>query len=716
MDAAPPDIFVSYSAADRERIRPLVQSLEQAGFNVWWDTRIAPGAGFDAEIQAAIDAARCVVVFWTENSVSSEWVITEADEGLERGVLVPVSIDGVRPPLAFRRRQTLDVADPKTGGSDVVAAVRTQLEGGPAYVESRHRPVSSRRSPWAIVASVAVGLTIGAAVMFWLSRSILQAPGPSAPSTAVRITLELDDWVVEDLAGFGTSLTISRTGEKIAYIARSASGNILKLRHLDRLTSIALSGTEGAESPFFSPDGMQVGYFHAGVIKRISIDGGDPSIVATLERPMPLGASWGDDGRIIFAEDASALKTVSVRSSGVVEPLTELDASRQEYSHRLPHHVPGHDVLLYSRLAAQVHEIWALNLATGETRYLLDGITPRYVETGHMLYAKGETATQGTLWAVPFDPQTMSLIGEAQAIQGAIAGREGAAYFAGHMGPLVYLPTQGEPVSELILIDPDGSSRVIAKGVGFTDPKFSNSGRSVAVAAVDVPFSKQSLWIHEIETGASRRFIDNGWFPVWASDDQSIVFVQPNVGLVAQAIDRGRVETLVATPAFIAPHQWIGQTLVFTLAPPGVTEDKRGVYTLAPGQGQRHLLNYRRSAFPSVSRDGQWVAFCTWPRGVVVGRYPNFGAATVVSETGCFPQWAPDQKRLYYQEANALWSVEASTGESAAFAKREFIAELGLQSYMRYDVDAAGRIVIARYTHADPKPLVLLVNWANQFQ
>ena len=85
------DVFVSYSAADRERVRAFVAALEAANLKVWWDSRIAPGAGFDAEIQAALDNARCVLVVWSHSSVDSEWVITEASEGMERGVLVPLA-------------------------------------------------------------------------------------------------------------------------------------------------------------------------------------------------------------------------------------------------------------------------------------------------------------------------------------------------------------------------------------------------------------------------------------------------------------------------------------------------------------------------------------------------------------------------------------------------------------------------------------------------
>ncbi len=99
------DIFLSYSSQDRERIAPLIQSLEQQGWSVWWDRRIPPGKTYDQVIEQALDEARCVVVVWSQSSVQSEWVKVEADEGMNRRILVPVLIEEARIPLAFRRIQ-----------------------------------------------------------------------------------------------------------------------------------------------------------------------------------------------------------------------------------------------------------------------------------------------------------------------------------------------------------------------------------------------------------------------------------------------------------------------------------------------------------------------------------------------------------------------------------------------------------------------------------
>jgi TolB-like protein len=103
------DIFVSYASEDRDRILPLVKRLEAAGWSVWWDRELVTGPSFDTKIEEALDAAKCVVVAWSKYAVDSRWVRSEANEGLERDILVPVVIDDVRPPLAFRMSHTADL-------------------------------------------------------------------------------------------------------------------------------------------------------------------------------------------------------------------------------------------------------------------------------------------------------------------------------------------------------------------------------------------------------------------------------------------------------------------------------------------------------------------------------------------------------------------------------------------------------------------------------
>lgn len=116
------DVFVSYKSDDRDRVRPIVEVLEAAGWEVWWDKHVEAGRAFDREIENAIDGAKCVLVVWSATSIDSDWVRNEASEGLDRAILVPVVVDDVRPPLAFRRQQTIDFHS-KQNFDEVVTAV-----------------------------------------------------------------------------------------------------------------------------------------------------------------------------------------------------------------------------------------------------------------------------------------------------------------------------------------------------------------------------------------------------------------------------------------------------------------------------------------------------------------------------------------------------------------------------------------------------------------
>lgn len=117
------DVFISYASEDRERIIPLVQLLEAQGWSVWWDRTIFPGKTFDEAIQEAIDEARCVMVVWSNASVRSRWVKTEAAEGDRRGILVPAQLDPCQLPLEFRRVQAAQLMGWR-GGEDNVELQR----------------------------------------------------------------------------------------------------------------------------------------------------------------------------------------------------------------------------------------------------------------------------------------------------------------------------------------------------------------------------------------------------------------------------------------------------------------------------------------------------------------------------------------------------------------------------------------------------------------
>jgi hypothetical protein len=113
------DIFVSYAREDEERAQELAHALEAEGWKVFWDRTIPPGKTWRDVIGAELEAARCVLVVWSEASVASEWVIEEADDGKERGILVPVLFDEVRAPLGFRHIQAASLTEWQSSAKDL---------------------------------------------------------------------------------------------------------------------------------------------------------------------------------------------------------------------------------------------------------------------------------------------------------------------------------------------------------------------------------------------------------------------------------------------------------------------------------------------------------------------------------------------------------------------------------------------------------------------
>jgi hypothetical protein len=82
-------IFLSYASEDRDRARELAADLETLGWAVWWDHKLQAGKTFAGVIESEIKKSDCVLVLWSKASITSRWVRDEANEGLERGVLVP---------------------------------------------------------------------------------------------------------------------------------------------------------------------------------------------------------------------------------------------------------------------------------------------------------------------------------------------------------------------------------------------------------------------------------------------------------------------------------------------------------------------------------------------------------------------------------------------------------------------------------------------------
>lgn len=229
------DVFISYASEDRERARMLASALEGRGWSVWWDRKIVPGQTFDQVIEHELETAKCVVVLWSKNSVTKEWVKNEAASAAERGALVPALIENIKIPLEFRRKQTADLisfkGDAAHGGfQGLCEGISTIISAGtPAYKISP--PPSSapnkRRVLYALgalVLVVALGLGVYVASNRHTPGAIIppnQQQKQTSPSGAVSDQifnrLNRDQWE-------GLEMLTQRKPGALAHIEKTLNG------------------------------------------------------------------------------------------------------------------------------------------------------------------------------------------------------------------------------------------------------------------------------------------------------------------------------------------------------------------------------------------------------------------------------------------------------------------------------------------------------------
>jgi len=169
------DVFISYASAEKDKARLIAESLEAAGFSVWWDRALKPGETFDKVIQREIEAAKAIIVLWTRTSVESQWVREEADVGRKREALVPILMEAVEPPIGFGRVQAANLADwdgdPKAHDWEEVVECVQKLVGRAAQpgwqrkrAPSAARIAKKKGPPWLVIGLAATVVVLIAVV------------------------------------------------------------------------------------------------------------------------------------------------------------------------------------------------------------------------------------------------------------------------------------------------------------------------------------------------------------------------------------------------------------------------------------------------------------------------------------------------------------------------------------------------------------------------
>jgi Tol biopolymer transport system component len=567
------------------------------------------------------------------------------------------------------------------------------------------------------------GAVVLVAAAVWLT--MLASGGGSAASGQIRFSIAPPPGAeVVDVSDAGKPLAeISPDGTRIVLSYRIRDEYQLFTRRLDEDAAKPLAGTQGAEAPFFSPDGKWIGYLAAGsTIKKISVDGG--ASVSVVESSFP-SVTWAPDDTIIYTPHyASGLWRVSL-SGGTPTKLTDPTTADGELGHFWPQMLPdGNHVLFTSfRSPAGRSRIELYSLDTGRRTVVVDGgFHARYMTTGHLLFVRSTT-----VMAVRFDSNRLATIGQPVPVLAGVAVSLAAGLAqvsVSNTGTLAYL-TQAAVASPRQLVWLDRSGQVSPIGDArrrFEDPRISPDGRTIALTIRDE--NDADIWTYDLARGTFTRISSSPttqFHPIWSSDGRRLFFVfeEPVFHVYSHTVDGSAAEParVLDGPSDLAPHAVSpdGQWLIYQRNDP---KSKGGLWALGLKNGStpRMLIDTpAEEGDAALSPDGRWLAYRSDETGrfeVYVQTFPDGGNRVPVSlNGGQVPRWSRDSRELFFREGDKMMAV-AVKGRTFGRPSMLFTAPL-----FGYDVAADGRFLgVLRDSKVPQAPVNIVVNWSDELK
>lgn len=545
-------------------------------------------------------------------------------------------------------------------------------------------------------------------------------------------------------------LTVLPDGSRVVYVSQ---GSGLFGRAVDQLEPTLLVGNGVPRAPFPSPDGQWVGFVDiAGgspMLKKVAVTGGSAQTLCFIDG-LGYGATWGDDGSIIFAtvNPATGLQRLS---SGADVPviLTTPDHARGESDHLWPQYLPGRQAVLFTITSnasgMDASKVAVLDLRTGISKMLVPGGSQaQYTPGGHLVYAAA-----GTLLAVAFDVRRLEVLGTPTPVLPQVMTlRSGTTEFSiARDGTLVYVPAAVSPTRRLVWVDRQGREEPVkgAPARAYTYPRLSPDG---ARLALDIRDQENDIWVWDFAHESLRRMtFDPGpdESPVWMRDGGRIVFGFQ----VAANASGNRLPGLFWRPGDgTGAAERLGQEdrSLRSMLPSSVSPDGTRIVTWSVSDSaavdvmmltlpDRRLQPLIQTPFVErngeISPDGHWLAYESNASGrlqIYVRPFPdvNAGQWQVSSDGGTQPLWARNGEELFYVAPDrTLSSVRVEHGATWAsgtpktlFERRYF---LGSEASGRmYDVSADGRFLMIKDTAADqtaaPAAIVVVQNWHEELK
>ncbi|HET7240821.1 MAG TPA: hypothetical protein VFI77_06660, partial [Gemmatimonadales bacterium] len=567
------------------------------------------------------------------------------------------------------------------------------------------------------------------------------APAPSVN----RFSLYLPpDQALAPVNISGNRVAISPDGQRLVYVGPAQGGVQLWLREHDQLEATPVPGTAGAGSPFFSPDGSQLGFLIQGTKLRTVALGGGPT-VSLSDSVNSSGGDWATDGHIYIEVDSGIARLPA--TGGALELIYNMLA-HQETGAEFPIVLPGAKGLLFrTRRANQAvgdFQIVAMPLPKpGEKpvqpHALTRGIYARYSPTGHLLVVTGE----GKLVAFPFDPGKLAITGAPVSLLEGIGieiGGFSTTFQLSNSGTLVYTTGAAARPRQAVWVSREGLETPVDST--WEPPGTIATARlspdGTQLAAEIVANGNSALWIKHLPSGPASRVTFGDTLnlrPTWSADGRSLIYIG-NSGVNGGQVMRRRADgtgtaQMLVKSSFAFAHasetrdgKWLLPRRSFAETGSGDIYGVRlGDTTLVP-----LVTGPAAEIEPAVSPDGRWLAYASNESGqpeVYVRPFPDAGSARwqVSVAGGRDPMWSHSGKELFYWSTpGKMMSVGIRPGATFGFEQPRplfsIAAYVGGGAMPPYDVSPDDkRFVMLRETSASERSEFIVVqNWTEELR
>jgi len=529
-------------------------------------------------------------------------------------------------------------------------------------------------------------------------------------------------------------IAVAPNGHTVAVVAflESARNDALWIYELGSPGAKSLADTKGATYPFWSADGRFLGFFADGKLKKLELSGGPVQTIC--DAPSGRGGTWNKDGVIVFTPIASSGVGVYriPASGGTATPITKLDTSRGELSHRWPMFLPDgrHFLYMAANFAGQkgVDAIFVGSLDSDEKRFIVEAdANAAYAAPGFLLFYRDKT-----LLAQRFDSKRFALTGEPNTILTDIQYQsqvKRAVFDASEHRLLAAQSGSGVALSQLVWFDRKGVQiSAVGKPQVYDDLTLAPNGKLVAVSMTDMASQNTDVWTYDLQRGTAKRLTFDpaaDSVSVWSPDAARLVFSSnrnaPRNDLYMKNSDGSQEEKLIV------------QGGVNNFANDWSSDGKYILYARDADLWFATLPELKIALFlkaPSIVRngqfspDGKWVAYSSNETGrweIYVTSFPDAKGKWQVSTAGGEqPRWRGDGKELFYLSSDAkMMAAPVRTGANfdagtpvALFqaAPRQAVP---LYDLFAYDVSRDGQrfLILTQVRPAETAPMSIVLNW-----